>query len=128
MKTITHVLGTQDLQPFQSILVAFKHVNESILPSLCQLSKFSQLARLQVYFLVSHTMERPRRQEFKQQVKQQLLSPTIELDIKLTVHPKEPRTWQTFRTDHWFNHKCKEYYSPGKVQMRMWRTGPSVDD
>jgi hypothetical protein len=74
-------------------------------------------------------MKPPRRRKFKQQIKQQLLSLPIELDIKLTVRPKEPQFWQTFRTEHWFNHKCKEYYSPGKVQMmilRPWspREGP----
>lgn len=65
MDTITYVLGAQNLQPFQSIVVALKNVDESTLPSLCHLSKFSKLARLRVRLLVSHTMESSRRKEIQ---------------------------------------------------------------
>ncbi|RSL88211.1 hypothetical protein CDV31_016105 [Fusarium ambrosium] len=46
MQTVTRVLDTQNLQPFRSVEVVFKCGNESILPSLRQLSKFTQLACL----------------------------------------------------------------------------------
>ncbi|RSL86669.1 hypothetical protein CEP52_015744 [Fusarium oligoseptatum] len=113
---IERVLKTQNLQPFRSVVVAFKDVRESILPSLCQLSKFSGLAHLQVRFLVSHTMKAPGRRQFQQRIEEKLHFLTIKPDIKLTRRPESPQLSQIFRTGHWFNHKCQEYYSPTEVQ------------